>query len=221
MSLLVGICGGSGSGKTTLAERVRADLGPERTALLSFDTYYKDQSHLTYEERCNLNFDHPDTLDFELFLEHLDALAAGHPVDLPVYDFSTHARVADRTVRLDPHPIVVVEGILLFAFAEVAERLHLRVYRECPQHIRYARRLQRDTTERGRTADSVEAQFTATVAPMHDRYVVPSAARAHLVYRHGELELDEIARQVEREIDERLGSISPIDLRPEPLVRPR
>ena len=144
MSLLVGICGGSGSGKTTLAERVRADLGPERTALLSFDTYYKDQSHLTYEERCNLNFDHPDTLDFELFVEHLDALADGRPVDLPLYDFSTHSRVPDRTVRLEPHPIIVVEGILLFAFAEVAERLHLRVYRECPQHIRFARRLHAD-----------------------------------------------------------------------------
>lgn len=205
MSLLVGICGGSGSGKSTLAERLRRRLGVEQTTVISFDTYYRDQSHLSPAARAALNYDHPDTLDVDLFVEHLDALATGTSVDLPIYDFATHTRVPDRTVRLHSAPVVLVEGILLFSFADIADRLHLRVFRECPANVRFSRRLLRDTTERGRTPASVEAQFAETVAPMHDHFVTPSRARAHLVFEHGERELDEIAADVTGEIHRRLG----------------
>ncbi len=222
MSVLVGICGGSGSGKSTLAHGVQRHLGSDRVAILSFDTYYRDQSHLSLEQRAALNYDHPDILDVELFADHLDALVDGRPARLPVYDFTTHARVPDRHQVLHPHPIVLVEGILLFAFAEIVDRLALRIYRECPEHIRFSRRLDRDTTERGRTADSVEHQFAATVAPMHDRFVAPSRERAHLVYEHGELELDEITRQVVGHIDRLVAPPArPDDRQPEPLPRRR
>lgn len=212
MSLLVGICGGSGSGKSTLAERVRAELGPGRSTILSFDTYYHDQRHLSPADRAKLNYDHPDTIDVDLFVEHLDLLAAGQAAALPVYDFAEHARLDDETIVLEPAPIILVEGILLFAFPEIADRLHLRIYRECPQHVRYARRLARDTTQRGRSPESVEAQFAATVAPMHDHFVAPSKARAHLVFEHGDMELDAICAQVLSEIEQRSPASEAIDL---------
>lgn len=212
MSMLVGICGGSGSGKSTLADRVRSRLGLDTAAILSFDTYYRDQQQLTVDERAALNFDHPDTLDVELFVEHLDALAAGQAVELPVYDFTTHTRVIGQSSLMTPMPVILVEGILLFAFEEIADRLDLRIYRECPEHIRFARRLDRDTTERGRTAESVEAQFSTTVAPMHDHFVKPSRSRAHLVYEHGALELDEICNQVVDEIGRRQPGEITLDL---------
>ncbi len=211
MSMLVGICGGSGSGKSTLAKRVQARLGVDTAAILSFDTYYKDLQHLSFEERAAANFDHPETLDVDLFVEHLDALVAGQSVELPVYDFSTHTRLIGASQTLAPAPVILVEGILLFAFAEVAERLALRIYRSCPEHIRFARRLDRDTSERGRTAESVEAQFATTVAPMHDHFVLPSMERAHLVYEHGALELDEICDQVAAEIGRRRPAEITID----------
>lgn len=210
--MLIGICGGSGSGKSTLAERVRARVGDDIATILSFDTYYKDQQQLSVEERAGLNFDHPDTLDVDLFVEHLDLLIAGDPVELPVYDFSTHTRVLGASRLLTPTPLILVEGILLFAFPEIAERLSLRIYRSCPEHIRFARRLGRDVTERGRTPDSVEAQFASTVAPMHDHFVLPSMERAHLVYEDGVMELDAICEQVVAEIEKRRPSEITLDL---------
>jgi uridine kinase len=177
VTTLVGICGGSGSGKTTLARLVAAELGASRIA---FDTYYRDQSHLSIDERAQLNYDHPSSLDVELLATHLDDLSVGRPIEAPVYDFSTHSRT-DRVEPVEARDVVIIEGILLLAFPEIATRLALRVFRDCPENVRFARRLRRDMVERGRTELSVYRQFEATVKPMHDQFVEPSRAEADIV----------------------------------------
>ena len=180
-----GICGGSGSGKTTLTGHLLDRLGPQRVSVLGFDAYYRDQSHRPPAARALVNYDHPDSLDHELFTHHLDELRRGRDVDVPVYDFATHTRTSDRR-RIDAHPVVVVEGILLFAFAEIIERLDVRVFMDIPHEVRLERRIRRDVVERGREPDDVRRQFATTVAPMHDEYVQPHRERATRVFSLGD-----------------------------------
>lgn len=199
MGLVVGVCGGSGSGKTTLTDRLVGRLGPLATRL-SFDSYYRDLAHLPPAERAVQNFDHPDSLDAGLLARHLDELAAGRSIAVPGYDFARYVRTSDLTL-VEPRPVVVVEGILLFAHPELVERLDLAVFRDCPEPVRFARRCERDVTERGRTPGSVLAQFEATVKPMHDRFVEPGRSVAHRVVTHGEdldLVVDELAASIQR-----------------------
>jgi len=178
-STVLGVAGGSGAGKTTLVDGVVDRLG-DRAAVLWFDEYYHDLVHLDPAERATVNFDHPDSLDGGLLVEHLDGLLAGRAVDVPVYDFSTHTRTG-RTRRVEPRPVVVVDGILVLAVPEVRGRLDLAVFVDAPQPVRLARRMDRDVAERGRTPDSVRAQFAATVAPMHEAFVAPSGSHSDLV----------------------------------------
>lgn len=182
---LIGICGGSGSGKTRLANDLAVQLGSDRVSVLPFDAYYKDLRHLSMEERAQVNFDHPDALDADLFASHLEGLADGLDVCVPVYDFNRHQRADDLTI-LPAKDIVIAEGILLFAFPELVERFDLRVFRKAPEELRLSRRMERDVQERGRSPESVTAQFNESVAPMHDRFVEPSAAQAHRVVEHTE-----------------------------------
>lgn len=183
--LLIGISGGSGSGKTRLANDLTAALGTERVSLLPFDAYYKDLRHLTLEERNEVNFDHPDSLDAEMFGHHLDGLANGLDIAMPVYDFSTHRRLDDLHI-LPAREIVIADGILLFAFPQLVERFDYTVFRSCPEDVRFGRRLERDMAERGRNEESVRMQFETSVKPMHDLFVEPSAALADRVVEHGE-----------------------------------
>jgi len=175
---VIGVVGGSGAGKTTLVWSLTDRLGAD-VSVLWFDEYYHDLVHLTPDERALVNYDHPDSLDVDLLVSHLDGLLAGRPAEVPVYDFTTHTRTG-TTRRVDPRPVIVVDGILVLAFPVIRERLDVSVFVEAPAEVRLARRLDRDVRERGRTPESVRTQFAATVAPMHDAFVSPCRDLADL-----------------------------------------
>ncbi|TMV50248.1 uridine kinase [Paenibacillus mesophilus] len=182
--LMIGIAGGTGSGKTTVAERLVTELGSVQVALLSQDSYYADNRDLSMEEREQINYDHPDSVDGELLLEHLRLLRRLQPIEMPVYDFSTHSRV-DETVRVMPKRVVILEGILLFADPLIRQELDIKVFVDTDADVRVLRRLSRDIQERGRTVDSVFAQYLNTVKPMHDAFVEPSKRYADLIIPEG------------------------------------
>ena len=194
MARLFGICGGSGAGKTTLAIQLIQRLGDERVSALAFDAYYRDLSHITMEERKQVNYDHPDSLDNELFAAHLTELRAGRSVDVPEYDFSTHTRTGGAT-RVEARDVVIVEGILLFSFPGIHDLLDHAVFIDVPERIRLERRIRRDVAERGRDADDVRRQFAEFVAPMHDEHVQPFRDRAHRVVNVDE-DLHRVADEV-------------------------
>jgi uridine kinase len=177
---IIGVCGGSGSGKTTFCDQLLALLGPDRAAHLSQDDYYKDLSHLSPQARAEVNFDHPDSIEFGLLSEHLDRLGQGEPVAVPTYDFSTHTR-SGRQHIISPKPVVLVEGILLFSHDVTVEKFDYRVFIEAREAVRFERRLHRDVKERGRSAESVTRQFQSTVRPMHNLFVEPRRQMADRV----------------------------------------
>lgn len=177
---VIGIAGGSGAGKTTIAQQIINQIGDHAIAWLPYDAYYCDLGHLTLAERQAGNFDHPDAFDTELFLGHLDQLVAGHAVTLPNYDFGQYTRVGGGQV-VQPRPIVVLDGILLFVAAAVRARMQLRIFIEVADDIRLLRRILRDTQDRGRDVESVCQQYLATVRPMHQTFVEPSRNYAHLI----------------------------------------
>lgn len=175
--------------------------------VLSFDAYYHDQSHLPMAERALVNYDHPDSLDVALMAGHLRALRAGEGIGVPGYDFATYRRTGDVEL-VEPADLVLVEGILLFAFADLWELLDYRVFRNCPEPVRFERRLTRDITERGRTVASVKAQLAASVKPMHDRYVQPHATAADFVTEHSD-DLDDVTARLLAELRARATAGAP------------
>ena len=182
--VVVGIAGGSGSGKTTLAERVAARL-PGGTAIrISHDAYYRDLSHLPFQERAAWNFDHPDSLESELLARHLEELRQGRRIVCPEYDFGTHTRRSGG-LPVDPAPVVLLDGVLVLAVNEIRTRLDLAVFVETHPDVRLSRRIRRDIRDRGRTRHSVVDQWDSTVQPMHDTFVAPSRAHADLVIPTG------------------------------------
>jgi uridine kinase len=182
-SLLIGIAGGTGSGKTTLAQRIVAAL-PNDVTLLEQDSYYRDRSHLAPAERVDVNYDEPAALENDLLASHLAALRAGLAIESPEYDFATHTRhVATR--RIEPAPIVVVEGILLFAVPELRDVFDLRIFVDTDDDIRLMRRIRRDLVERARDIADIEHQYYGTVRPMHLLHVAPSKRFAHLIVPEG------------------------------------
>jgi uridine kinase len=181
---LLGVAGGSGSGKTTVAERLAGFVGGHDLALLRLDAYYRDRNHLPLEERASINYDHPDAFDWALFLDHVQALADGLEVQVPVYDFATYLRLPDR-VTVAPARIVVVEGILVLYEPELRDRLDLRVYVDADADVRFIRRLRRDISERQRSTESVIEQYLATVRPSHLQFVEPSKRYADVIVPHG------------------------------------
>lgn len=177
---LIGIAGGTASGKSTLARRLARALTDVRCATVSQDNYYRDLSGLSVEARAAVNFDHPESIDAALFAEHLQELRAGRPITAPRYDFAHHARVSGGDL-IEPRPVILVEGILVFIFPEVAEQLDVKIYVETPDDIRLARRVQRDIAERGRDVDGVLRQYLQTVRPMHETFGEQSRRQADLI----------------------------------------
>lgn len=183
-SLVVGIAGGTGSGKTTVAKTIGAALPAWGVAMIEFDAYYRDRPDLPPEDRAQLNFDHPDALEIELLVDHLGALRAGSAVDVPIYDFKTHRRLPESR-RVEPAPVVIVEGILVFVDARVRERLDMKIFVDTDSDIRVFRRIRRDMEQRGRTFESVREQYYRTVRPMHLQFVEPSKRWADLIIPEG------------------------------------
>lgn len=183
-TVIIGIAGGSGSGKTTLTNRLWKQFGPDEVSVLNHDSYYKCHDELPYEERCKLNYDHPDSFDTPLLVEHLKALRAGQPVKVPIYDYSIHNRT-NRTVMVYPAPVIIVEGILIFASPELCEQMDMKVYVDTDADVRILRRIMRDVKQRGRTLDSVVEQYLTTVKPMHEQFVEPSKRKADLIVPEG------------------------------------
>ena len=182
--LVIGIAGGSGSGKTTVAQALMERVGARHVAFLPHDAYYRDFGHLPPEERAAINYDHPDSLETSLLVEHIRALQRGQAVERPVYDFTRHARAA-RTVRVEPRPIILVEGILIFAEPDLRRLFDIKIYVDTDADIRFIRRLLRDVEERGRTVESVIRQYMTTVRPMHLEFVEPSKRYADIIVPEG------------------------------------
>ena len=179
-SLVIGLAGGSGSGKTTVVRRIVGSLGGEHVTVLDHDRYYRDHPELRLEERAALNYDHPDSLETGLMVEHVKALKSGQAIDAPAYDFTRHARAA-TTERFEPRTALIVEGILVFADKRLRELMDIKIFVDADDDIRFIRRLQRDTTERGRTMQSVVDQYLGTVKPMHLEFVEPSKRYADII----------------------------------------
>ena len=182
---MIGLAGGSGSGKTTIAQSIVEAVGPDDVVLIQHDAYYRDQSNTPVEEeRGRLNFDHPDSLETDLLVEHLRVLLAGRAIERPVYDFTVHNRAAE-TVEVEPHPVILVEGILVLTEPDLRDLMDLKIYVDTDADLRIARRWERDIKERGRTFDSVRDQYLHTVRPMHLQFVEPSKRYADIVIPEG------------------------------------
>ena len=181
--LVIGIAGGSGSGKTTLMKNLVQKFG-DAVTVVSHDNYYKRHDELTYEERCLINYDEPAAFETDLMARHLDALRRGEAIDCPVYDYTIHNR-SDEVVRIEPKPVIIVEGILIFADEALRELMDIRIFVDTDADVRLCRRIKRDVNKRGRTLESVLTQYQQTVKPMHERYVEPSKKYANLVVPEG------------------------------------
>lgn len=191
--IVFGVAGGTASGKTTVARAILEGVGAERIAYLPHDSYYRDNSHLTFEERTQINYDHPDSLETKLLIRHIKRLLNWEPVQLPVYDFTQHRRT-EETVLVEPCPIILVDGILIFTWRKLRELMDIKVFVDTDADIRFIRRLERDMRERGRNLDSVIHQYMETVRPMHLKFVEPSKRYADVIIPNGGM--NQVAREM-------------------------
>jgi uridine kinase len=182
--LVIGVAGGSGSGKTTVVRRIVESIGDEQVTVLEHDRYYRDRNDLRLEERASLNYDHPDSLETDLLVQHVEALRAGQTVNVPMYDFARHARQSD-TQAVSPRRAIIVEGILIYTDAALRRLMDVKVFVDTDDDTRFIRRLQRDIAERGRTVASVIEQYLGTVKPMHLEFVEPSKRYADIILPRG------------------------------------
>lgn len=182
--MIIGICGGTGSGKTTVSSKILETIDSSSVALLQQDHYYKELAHLPVEVRARQNFDHPDSIDMELFVQHLQCLKNGEAIERPVYDFTIHTR-SKQTVRVNPKPVVIVEGILIFENKPLRDLMDIKIFVDTDADLRFIRRLSRDITERARTVESVINQYLSTVRPMHLEFVEPSKRYADVIIPEG------------------------------------
>ena len=182
--LVFGVAGGTASGKTTVAREILAAVGASQIAYLPHDAYYRDQPDLSFEERSALNYDHPNSLETKLLIKHIKQLLAGKPAEVPVYDFTEHRRT-NETVTVEPAPIILVDGILIFTKRKLRELMDIKVFVDTPADVRFIRRMKRDIEERGRSLDSVVTQYMDTVRPMHIKFVEPSKQFSDVIIPNG------------------------------------
>ncbi len=180
---VIGIAGGTGSGKTTIARKIHSTFN-KKSVILSHDYYYKDLTGLSFEERCKVNFDHPDSLDTQLLVEHIAQLKEGKSIMHPTYDFSKHAR-NDEWKKMDSAQLIIVEGILIFTDKALCDLCDIKLFVDTDADVRFIRRLRRDTNKRGRSVESVVNQYLSTVKPMHEQFVEPSKSKADLIIPEG------------------------------------
>ncbi len=198
--IVIGVAGGTGSGKTTVSQAILSRVGPSRIAFLQHDSYYRELRDLSMEERTRFNFDHPASLDNELLAAHLDALCAGAAVDVPIYDFVRYTR-QEQSMHVTPHPVILVEGILIFAERALRDRMDVKIYVDADADMRFIRRLRRDISERGRSIESIIEQYLSTVRPMHLEFVEPTKRYADIIIPRGGLNaiaIDMVVARVER-----------------------
>lgn len=182
--MIIGICGGTGSGKTTIARKIVNAVGRGNVVLVEQDSYYRNLADMPLDERHQANFDHPDSIDSDMLVNHIKRLKQGQPIEMPIYDYKTHTR-SDESEHIDPKPVVIVEGILIFAEARVLDLLDFRIFVDTPDDIRLIRRLRRDINERGRTFESTLWQYENTIRPMHFEFVEPSKRFADIIMPEG------------------------------------
>lgn len=182
--LLIGIAGGTGSGKTKVARRLMEDMGPKEVTIIDQDSYYRNLTHLSFDERAAQNFDHPDAIDSPLLLQHVQALLRGESIDRPIYDFKEHLR-GEETIKVEPHAIYILEGILILTYPELRELMDIKIFVDTDADRRFIRRLKRDMSSRGRSMDSVIQQYMKTVRPMHLDFVEPSKRYADIIIPEG------------------------------------
>lgn len=205
--LLIGIAGGSGSGKTTIANAIYERLGTHNVEIISQDSYYNDHTHLTMEEREQINYDHPESFENHLLIQHLKQLKEGHSVNIPVYDFTIHTR-SKNTVMVRPKPVIILEGILIFADPKLRSIMDIKVFVDTDPDVRILRRAIRDTTKRGRTLESINRQYLATVKPMYEAYVEPSKKFANIIVPEGgknEVAINLLVSWIEKYVEEHTG----------------
>ena len=201
--LVIGIAGGSGSGKTTLMNNIVSRFSEDIT-VLSHDSYYRRHDDMTYEERCQLNYDEPAALETELMVRHLDLLRQGQAIDCPVYDFTQHNR-SNETIRIEPRKVIIVEGILIFENQPLRDLMDIRIFVDTDADVRLCRRIKRDVNKRGRSLESVLTQYQQTVKPMHEMYVEPSKKFANIIVPEGGknlVALDMITGRIRRHLEE-------------------
>lgn len=196
-TILIGIAGGTGSGKTTLADKVVESFGRDEVSILRHDNYYKRHDEMGYEKRCKLNYDHPDAFDTDLLCEHIKMLKAGQAIQMPVYDYTIHNR-SDETVEVVCAPVIVLEGILIFAEPRLCDLMDIKVFVDTDADVRILRRIIRDVKERGRSLDSVINQYLTTVKPMHEQFVEPSKRRADIIIPEGGKNIVALEMLIER-----------------------
>ena len=200
--LVIGIAGGTGSGKTTITKKLVRRFGND-VSVMHHDSYYKAHHEMPYEERCKLNYDHPDSFDTYLLVEALKDLKEGKPVTCPVYDYTIHDRSAE-SVSVNPAKVVIVEGILIFASKELCDLMDIKIFVDADADERILRRITRDVRDRGRSMDSVISQYLATVKPMHEKYVEPSKKNADIIVPqggHNKVAMDMIMRRVQAHLN--------------------
>ena len=191
MIKIIGICGGSGSGKTTLVEAARAHLTTDFVSVISQDAYYKNHETLTFEERCELNYDHPNAIDYDLFVSHLNQLKAGKSIHSPIYSYSEHLR-SDHFIEVFPKPVVLVEGILIFAHTPLKEQFTTTIFIDAEDDTRLRRRTVRDIQTRGRTAKEVKHRFEDTILPMHNAYIQPHKQTSDYIFDNNKDDLSRL-----------------------------